>query len=58
MTRNTDFKDTPLFNVEHLRNDARYMRITDYHWKVLCGLLNRSIASDLDRYSRSFQLFF
>jgi len=25
MTVNPDFKDTPLFDIEYLRNDARYI---------------------------------
>ena len=59
MTPNSDFKGTPIFDVENLRNDKR---LTNGYYrpliKVIFGLLNCVIASDFDLSSSSFQLFF
>jgi len=48
MPRKPDFKGTPLFNVEYLKNDMRsthgyYRQLTE----VISGKMNFAIANDL-----------
>jgi len=44
MTPTPNFNGTPLFDVEYLRNDARYHMVTT----VECDLLNCAIVDDLE----------
>jgi len=45
MTSNPDLKDTPIFDIDYLKNSTRYRHSYD---GVLCDLLTSVVSNDLE----------